>query len=637
MLSSPPVSPRLTHIVLATVWLVALLGAGAALQSPRSLLLNLGAGDEPFARGFRGGWERDGLQGSGDTMFHWTADGARLEFPVLVASGALSVRLRLARFADTPVEVWAEAGGSEFRLVDHWTQRPRGWTIREIVLGDIRGPLRFRFRSSAPDDLGLALDWVEVSGAGRLLPASALLPGLAALLLAVPLVAGAFLGMRSGLAFGAGLSLMAAVAIGLDRLGGLCALASAGLPALVVVSALGALARLRCRLWPDPAPTPSGLTAALVAAVLALVVVSHPFYYYPDVDTHARFVAALRADPSLGVDPRPFQLKTGAWTRQVGRQRVAFPYSPVFHLLAMPFAPVVGGVAAVKTVAVLALGVTVLLVHALATAVGLGAAAGVLAQATFCLIPVLASRLTLALYPTLLGQALELLAVVWLGRGRWGIGGWTELARGALLLAVVQTAYTGSLFGVAALVSCFSVLTWLGGERTRALRFLAAYGIAAAAVVGLFYARFVPVLWNEVLPHAGQAAAEAPETMPVPQRALLRVRLFFDLVYPVLLIPGWLALRNAPAPARRALAAALLGGAGLLALRYVLPGLFRDAKEIELLAAPVAVMAAAALGWLWARGLWGRAAAALAATLALHFGLTRAAGLYVERFLAVGR
>lgn len=637
MLSSPPVSPRLTHLVLAAVWLVALLGAGAALQRPGSLLLNLGAGDEPFARGFRGGWERDGLQGSGDTMFHWTADGARLEFPVLVASGALSVRLRLARFADAPVEVWAEAGGSQFRLVDHWTQRPRGWTIREIVLGEIRGPLRLRFRSSAPDDLGLALDWVEVRGAGRLQPASALLPGLAALLLAVPLVAGAFLGMRSGLAFGAGLSLMATVAIGLDRLGGLCALASAGLPALVVVAALGALARLRSWFRGDTVPTPSGLTAALAAAVLALVVVSHPFYYYPDVDTHARFVAALRADPSLGLDPRPFQLQTGAWTRQVGRQRVAFPYSPVFHLLAMPLAPVVGGVGAVKTVAVLALGVTVLLVHALATAVGLGAAASVLAQATFCLIPVLASRLTLALYPTLLGQALELLAVVWLGRGRWGIGGWAELARGALFLAAVQAAYTGSLFGVAALVSCFSVLTWLGGERTRALRFLAAYAIAAAAVVGLFYARFVPVLWNEVLPHASQAAGEAPETLPVLQRALLRVRLFFDLVYPILLIPGWLVLRSAPAQARRALAAALLAGAGLLALRYVLPGLFRDAKEIELLAAPVAVMAAAALGWLWARGFWGRASAALATIAALHFGLTRASGLYVERFLAVGR
>lgn len=619
------------------IWLVALLGAAAVLQRPQPLFLNLGAGDDPFARGFRGGWERDGLQGSGDTLFHWTADGARLEFPVLVASGALSVRLRLARFADTPVEVWVEAGGREFRQVDHWTQRPRGWTVREIPLGDVRGPLRLRFRSTAPDDLGLALDWVELSGVRRLRPATALVPGLLALLGAVPLLAGFFLGPRSALAIGAGLAFLAAGAIGLDRLGGLCALAGAGLPAMVVVTLLGVLAHLRRRFWPDPVPSPSGLTAALIAAVLALVVVSHPFYYYPDVDTHARFVAALREDPSLGLDPRPFQVKTGAWTRQVGRQRVAFPYSPVFHLVSMPLAPLVGEVAAVKTVGVLALGATVLLVHSLATAVGLGAAEGVLAQATLCLIPVLTSRLTLALYPALLGQALELLAVVALARSRWGFGGWRGLALWSLFLAGVQAAYTGSLFGVAALILCFVVLTWAGGERTRALRLLAAYGIAAGAVVALFYARFLPVLWNEVLPHAGQAAADAPETQPALQRALVRVRLFFDFAYPALLIPGGLALRSAPAQARRALGAALLGGAGLLALRYTLPGLFRDAKEVELLAAPVAVTAAAALGWLWARGFGGRAAAAGAATAALYFGVTRAAGLYAERFLAVGR
>lgn len=637
MLSSPPVSPRLPTIALAVAWLLALVGAGAAFQRPAPLFLNLGAGDDPFARGFRGGWERDGLQGSGETMFHWTADGARLEFPVFVESGALSVRLRLARFADTPADVLVEAGGVEFRTVDHWTQHPRGWTVREISLGDVRGPLRLRFRSSSRDDLGLALDWVEVSGVRQLRPATELGWGLLALLGGVPLLAGLFLGTRSALAFGAGLSSLAAGAVLLDRLGGLCALGGAGLPALVVVVVLGTLDRLGRWRRADVAGSPSGLTTAVGAAVVALVAVSHPFYYYPDVDTHARFVKALREDPSLGLDARPFQVKTGAWTRQVGRQRVAFPYSPVFHLLAMPLSPLFGDVSAVKTVGVVALGATVLLVHALAAALGLGTGARVVAQALVCLIPVLPSRLALALYPTLLGQALELLVIVSLAVGRWGIDGWRGLAFCSLFLAAVQAAYTGSLFGIAAFVLCLVVLTWAEGERTSAWRLLAAYATAVAAVLTLLYARFLPVLWNDVLPNARNAVAGPGEAAPGFGRAILRVRLFYDLVYPLLLIPGWLALRDAPRPARRALGAALLAGAGLLALRYGLPGLFRDAKEVELLSAPVAVVTAAAFAWLWGHGTWGRAAAAGSALLALHFGVTRAVALYAERFFAIGR
>src|SRR4029450_8929942 len=37
--------------------------------------------------------------------------------------------------------------------------------------------------------------------------------------------------------------------------------------------------------------------------VTALVALAHPFYYYPDVDTHARSLAEARADPGLPVEP----------------------------------------------------------------------------------------------------------------------------------------------------------------------------------------------------------------------------------------------------------------------------------------------------------------------------------------------
>jgi hypothetical protein len=105
----------------------------------------------------------------------------------------------------------------------------------------------------------------------------------------------------------------------------------------------------------------------------------------------------------------------------------------------------------------------------------------------------------------------------------------------------------------------------------------------------------------------------------------------------LLLVPGLLALRGAAPPARRLLEATLLAGAALLVLRYAVPVLFRDAKEVELLAAPVAVTAAAALGWVVERGAAGRVAAAAAAAAALAWGAHRAVAVYLDRFVAVGR
>src|SRR4029079_10547709 len=112
--------------------------------------VNVGAGDGPFARGLRARWERDGLTGSGETMFRWAEDGSRIELPLSVHSGHLTARLRLARFAASPTEVTLESGG---QAVDRWVPRPLGWRVREIDLGDLRGPLTLTFRAAgAPGD-----------------------------------------------------------------------------------------------------------------------------------------------------------------------------------------------------------------------------------------------------------------------------------------------------------------------------------------------------------------------------------------------------------------------------------------------------------------------------------------------------
>jgi hypothetical protein len=85
------------------------------------------------------------------------------------------------------------------------------------------------------------------------------------------------------------------------------------------------------------------------------------------------------------------------------------------------------------------------------------------------------------------------------------------------------------------------------------------------------------------------------------------------------------------------LAAAVASGGAVLALRYTFPTLLRDAKEVELLAAPVAVLAAAALGALWRRPGWGRPLAVACGTWAVAWGVHRSALLYAERFWSIGR
>jgi hypothetical protein len=356
------------------------------------------------------------------------------------------------------------------------------------------------------------------------------------------------------------------------------------------------------------------------------------------VDTHARYLAAARADPRLLADPSDYQARTGAWTRDVGGRRVAFPYSPAFHVLAWPAALVLGDERAVKCAAAAALGLTVLLVHALARSLGFGPRTALLAQALIVVLPVTASRLVLALYPTLLAQALELLLIVFLARSASDVAG-VPAWRLGLLLVLCQAAYTGSLLSVGLLVPILAVLEAAAGQPRRALRLIGLYVAATLVVLVAQYTRFLPVLWRQVLPHAAERTAASAEDAGagIVAPALRRLGLFYDIVYPLLLVPGLVAIRGAAPPARRVVGAVLLTGAALLVLRYAAPVVFRDAKEVELLAGPVAALAAGGAAWLYRRGPVPRAAAVLGLVAAAGWGLSRAALAYADRFVAVGR
>jgi hypothetical protein len=602
----------------------------AGVEADGPLLLNLGAGDEPYARGFRPGWERDGRTGSGETMFHWTEDGARLEFPVEVVSGAPVLRMRLARFSDTPAVMTLVQAG---RVVERWTQAPRGWTVRSFALGAVRGPLAVQLRSESPDGLGVALDWVEVQGVRGLVPRRDSLLRIAVLLLGLPLLVGLVQGARLGALVLGLLCLGLALASRIDRLGALEALARGAPAALCAAATLALLVLLLQRAWPD-APVRRAARVALPGAAAATLLLSHPFFYYPDVTTHARFLAALRENPYLAWDASEYQDRTGTWAvREVAGQRVKLPYSPAFHLLAWPYAPRLGEAAALKVVAGVALGASLVLVHVLAAAAGQAPAAAVAAQALYLLWPVTASRLCLALFPTLLGQAADLLLVVHLARRFPDMTGARAAAFAFLFLVAAQLAYTGSVFNVALVIGLFGAAELVAGAGSAARRLLGAYAAAAAAVFLLQYVRYLPTIARLVTSHADPAQAGAGLLGP----ALDRFALFYDGVAPLLALVGVWALASAPRHVRRLLLASVGAGVILLLARFAAPGVFRDAKEIELMAPSLAVLSVAGVAFSWARGRAGRALGALCGLSLLAWGAASAAAIYAARFVAIGR
>ena len=89
--------------------------------------------------------------------------------------------------------------------------------------------------------------------------------------------------------------------------------------------------------------------------------------------------------------------------------------------------------------------------------------------------------------------------------------------------------------------------------------------------------------------------------------------------------------------ARRVLLAALAAGVALAFARFVVPSLLADAKEVELMVAPVAVASAGALAWGWARGRGGRAASIALGLLAFGWGVWQSALHYAARFTSAGR
>ena len=618
-------------------WLGALALGAHALRHPSPLVINLGAGDEAVANGFAEGWARYDLRGK--TTFRWTGDAASLALPISAEGHDVSVEVRLARFAEQAAPIALASGDRE---IASWLQHPVGWRVRRFPAGAWSGPVSLRL-SSLPSEgqpSGIAIDWCALRGIERIRPQPALWLSLLALVVLAPLVASLVLRRLWPLAYGGpfvlgGLALWALS----DTVAAATTALLAGPRVLLACAIALPVVLLIGRRSGDPEARGQRAFVCVPALVLllALGALSNPRYHYPDVDTHARFLAGLREQPHWALDPREYQQHTRAWTRLIGERFVGFPYSAAFHVLAWPLAPVLGEVGAVKTLAVMGVALSLGLVYRLGRAAGAAAPTAVFAQALFAIMPVVPSRLTLALLPSLFGQAMELWLLLALATRFSDLAHGRDRLAALLLLFAVQLSYTGSLYNVATVVLIWAAVDLANRRASVALWLLAAYGVAAVSVALLQYRHFVPVLLSDLLPHLGapNATAATPQDAATPLNVLARAGerlwIFFGPFGLALAAIGWTALAKVERPVRRALFVALAAGLLLALLRPALPALFSDAKEVELLAGPLSIAAALGVAWMWSQQQAIRVAAVLLTAALVAWSALRAVELYASR------
>lgn len=579
------------------------------LLAPRArgtLVVDVGPATGGYGAGFTDSEERP------PTTFRWTRSGAGLALPLVGAGGEGLMTVRYGRPIDSPVRVQVLLSRQPAAAFEAQPGRFRSVRL-PVALPD--GPLRIDFWPENGGELGVAIDWFQIEGGGWRIPLDAYGPRL--------LVAGTFLlflaagfPREGSLALAGTLALIEGCWAAVDPFGCVHVLSRLAVPALVLTG----LALLTFRRHPNARWMALIFLAGYLSKGAGLF---YPSYFYNDVRNNRRFVMALARPGGWRPAQRlAAQVAIGvAYPRSVAGKSHAFPYSPVFFL---PFALLPQDHTTIdegmKHVALACAAAEVVLVLWIAGLV-FGGGAGVGAAFVAALLPVFPSRLLLALWSTLGGHVFDTLllgtALLLAARpeSRARLWSFAAAAQASLLT------YVASLFNVTLFTGFLALLL-----RRLRLRVLAVCAVAVSVTLALLYADFVVLFLREILPafatsqRSDGAAGAAAST----RSALGRIPIFYGWGLPALAVAGFLLARRKASPETvRVLAAHALAFAGLVALRALPGGLFKDMKEIEFVAPLVAVLAGASLEELWSRGRPGRIAACLVAVGLLAFAADR--------------
>ena len=478
-----------TADILALLLLAGLpaVAARVGAPGPRSATLKLGPNNSGYLTGFAPTYEIEGLFAS-----RWTGYEAEVALPLEIRGGPVEISYRFARILPQTAQVDVTLAGQP---LDRFECRGGRYEVRRrelIALPPTPATIGFAVDSHDRRNLGLRFDWVRVAVGDRgrlaLRGRSAWLPGL--------LAAGLFVLYRwAGHSVTRALLLAAPVSVASAAWAWLDPLAFAHVASRVAMPAavLSALAALFARRMPGGRWM---LPIFVAGCLLKGAGLFHPTTFYPDVQNARRYIVALATgEGNLAERNRTAQVEQNVgYPRYVAGRAYAFPYSPLFFV---PFGVITDPDRiedAFRHAGLVVASLEVLAVFILAHLVAPGRpVAAVAAALVAAFLPVVYSRLLLAMTVTLAGNLLDTaLVAATLALSRHPESR-RRLALVALFAAASVLTYVSSLFTVSVFLAMVSLF-----DRRLAPRLLAVLAASVALTVGWLYAPFARVFLTEI-------------------------------------------------------------------------------------------------------------------------------------------
>ena len=551
--------------------------------------------------------------------FAWTQRDMALRLPGLDRSVEWTWRLRLraARpdasnpdlaFHADGLPVHAVRSPTDFEVVTI-TIPPRPERRRGAVLS-MQVSATFVPGAGDPRELGVQVDWMEVSPAGLALPPRSAFAGAAAASAALG-AAVALTGVTAGSAVGAAILLSAAAAAQISRGFGPHSaypesVATAGIW-IALALALGTAVAERWRR--SPLRNTARFAAAFSAGVLffTLLVVLHPDMPVGDAMFHAHRFQGVLAGHLYFTSTAP--------------GNYLFPYAPGLYVVASPFAGLVARGPADMTllrVVVLATDAAAgLLLYWMVAGAWRDRRAGAVAVAVYHLMPQSFSVVTTGNLTNAFAQSVAVCGFALMAQ-QPGSGRAVWMAALAVALGLAFLSHTSTFAIVATAAVLIAGLFRVRGDeqaRQAATGVIIAALAAVAIAIALYYAHFMETYRSEFARIAGETATGAADAggRGIAQRLLAGpyyLRLLIGVPALVLGVAGGVRLWQQPGGDRLTLVVAgwALACGGSLVLGIVTPVDFRH----YLAAMPaVAVAAGAGSSFLWTRWRTGRLAVAL--------------------------
>ena len=618
---------------------VAGLGALAPILSgliePR-VHFNFGPGDHSYLAGYEPRWEID----PDGIATHWSSYRSNVRLPLRFTGGRFEMAYRFSRVYGETAEVELRVNGVP---ADQFSVRGGAYYERTVaipasVLSSQPLDVELVVDSHERKNRGLRMDWMRLEPQdrrGRVVPGNTVLFWSASLSVAFWLLTLVCLRhdhwaivVAAGLP--AALTLYGILA-GPFALGH--ALDAAILPALVV--SLGATLSSS---WARKV----GASLLPIIFVVAFLVraggLFHPLYYHPDLRSHADLTEIVSgAGLDFWVQPSHYIAEQGVWTQGAMGKTYAFPFSPVFHSLFLPFdLDFFTLVAAMKLVACFLSALEVLIVFYLGLRLG-GTEIGLWGAALAAFSPAAFSRLSFAFLAAVFAHFLDTLVLASLfprnSEGKSHL--WLTL----VLLTLALASYPGSLVSFGIFFPVFGLLLAVqkgSGLRRDGLALLAGSAGVALITMAVVYREFVGVFLSDLVPLflAGESQGGSMSLRETVASLIHRYWIFYGGVYVPLIVGGTVWSLSKPNPfLSRLLLAWAFTFVALIFLRASAPDLFNKVKEVLWVAPLISLTGGAALAW--ARGSLprGKWLAGAYYSLVVYYGLSFYVSSIADKFV----